>query len=157
MAKKFFRCTVCNDVHYGVKPPEICPTCGAKNAYVRVEKEEAEVVQGFLEDIAGIEGEATGKGELRELFWKFAEGQEYELNPDEDHLNKVLEGIYTNEKDTGLKFCPCQLRSGDLQKDLKLLCPCNFEVQETYKGQERCWCGLFTKRAIEVKHTSQTE
>ncbi|MFH1836087.1 MAG: rubredoxin-like domain-containing protein [Methanobacteriota archaeon] len=45
--KKFFRCHVCNDVHFGVAGPEICPTCGAKNAYIEIESQEAEIVMGL--------------------------------------------------------------------------------------------------------------
>lgn len=44
--KKFWRCHICNDIHYGEFPPEICPTCGHKNAYVEIEKEEAKFVLG---------------------------------------------------------------------------------------------------------------
>ena len=43
--KKFWRCNVCNDIHYGVNPPETCPTCFQKDAYVEIEKTEAEFVQ----------------------------------------------------------------------------------------------------------------
>lgn len=43
-AKKFWRCNVCNDIHFGMAGPEICPTCGAKNAYVEIEKDEAKNV-----------------------------------------------------------------------------------------------------------------
>jgi len=39
--KRFFRCNVCNDIHYGTGCPEICPTCQAKNAYVEISNEEA--------------------------------------------------------------------------------------------------------------------
>ncbi|MBS3064451.1 MAG: hypothetical protein J4472_01435 [DPANN group archaeon] len=31
--KKFWKCKVCGDVHYGVNGPEICPTCHQKNSY----------------------------------------------------------------------------------------------------------------------------
>jgi len=41
MEKKFWRCTVCNDIHYGIAGPEICPTCKEKNVYVEITKEEA--------------------------------------------------------------------------------------------------------------------
>lgn len=44
MMKKFWRCFVCDDIHYGVKPPEICPTCMAKNAYVEISFEEAQKI-----------------------------------------------------------------------------------------------------------------
>ncbi|MFH1506452.1 MAG: hypothetical protein ABIE94_05705 [archaeon] len=41
MDKKFFRCTVCNDIHYGIGGPEICPTCMQKDVYVEIDKDEA--------------------------------------------------------------------------------------------------------------------
>lgn len=41
MSKRFWRCTVCNDVHYGEAGPAICPTCKQKNAYVEVTVSEA--------------------------------------------------------------------------------------------------------------------
>lgn len=47
MAKKFWRCNVCNDIHYGLKGPEVCPTCHAKNAYVEVDAGEAKKVMGI--------------------------------------------------------------------------------------------------------------
>jgi rubrerythrin len=25
--KKFWRCSICGDLHYGAQPPETCPTC----------------------------------------------------------------------------------------------------------------------------------
>jgi rubrerythrin len=45
--KKFWRCTVCSDIHYGVAGPETCPTCQQKNVYVEIDKEEAKNVQGL--------------------------------------------------------------------------------------------------------------
>jgi len=45
--KKYFRCTVCNDVHYGEAGPETCPTCHQKNVYVEIEQKEAKNVMGL--------------------------------------------------------------------------------------------------------------
>ena len=45
--KSFFRCNVCNDIHYGIAGPEICPTCRAKNAYILIEQKEAKMVTGL--------------------------------------------------------------------------------------------------------------
>jgi len=42
--KKFFRCNICNDIHFGIAGPEICPTCKAKNTYTEIEAEEARKV-----------------------------------------------------------------------------------------------------------------
>ncbi|MBW2992262.1 hypothetical protein KY345_03530 [Candidatus Woesearchaeota archaeon] len=45
--KKFFRCNVCNDIHYGVAGPEICPTCQTPNAYAEIDVQEAKSVMGL--------------------------------------------------------------------------------------------------------------
>ena len=42
--KKFWRCTVCGDIHFGVAGPEKCPTCQQVNKYVEIDKEEAKNV-----------------------------------------------------------------------------------------------------------------
>jgi len=47
MEKKFFRCTVCNDIHYGIAGPKLCPTCMQEDKYVEVSEEEARKVMGF--------------------------------------------------------------------------------------------------------------
>lgn len=39
--KRFFRCNICGDIHYGADGPNICPTCQAKNTYKEIKKEEA--------------------------------------------------------------------------------------------------------------------
>jgi rubrerythrin len=41
MAKQFWKCKVCGDIHYGAAGPEVCPTCKAQNAYEPAEKEAA--------------------------------------------------------------------------------------------------------------------
>lgn len=38
--KKYWRCTVCGDLHYGVTAPELCPTCKQQDKYVEITKEE---------------------------------------------------------------------------------------------------------------------
>ncbi|MBU0536451.1 MAG: hypothetical protein KKE20_05770 [Nanoarchaeota archaeon] len=42
--KRFFRCNVCADIHYGIAGPAECPTCHAKNAYIEVPEKEARMV-----------------------------------------------------------------------------------------------------------------
>ena len=86
------------------------------------------------------------KQEILKAFEEFCRDNEFELNPDKTHVEECIDGILENEKKYGLKYCPCRIVSGDFQKDLELLCPCNFTIQEKYKAQEECWCGLFVKR-----------
>ena len=40
-AKKYWRCKVCGDIHYGVNPPQECPTCHTDDAYEEISKAEA--------------------------------------------------------------------------------------------------------------------
>ena len=77
-----------------------------------------------------------------------AAGQEFEINPDGEKVALLLTGIFENQQNHGFKFCPCRLRTKDLDEDLKLVCPCNFTIHETYKGRAdgECWCGLFVRR-----------
>jgi len=46
MAKTFFKCKVCGDVHYGMKSPPVCPTCQAKNGYEAIDKDVAKKTMG---------------------------------------------------------------------------------------------------------------
>ena len=140
--KKHWRCFVCNDIHYGIKPPEICPTCQVKNAYVKTSSAEAEKLYGRTE----AEQIAFDKNIFLEAIGKFTENNEFQVNPDREKVNLLLEGIFNNEKNHGLKYCPCRLITKDFEEDLKLVCPCNFLSHSTYKEKGECWCGLFKRR-----------
>jgi ferredoxin-thioredoxin reductase catalytic chain len=139
--KKYWRCFVCNDIHYGVKPPEICPTCMAINAYVEISTKEAK-------KIIGNEEINFDKEKFLDAIDKFIEKNEFQVNPDKEKVEMLLEGMFNNERNHGLKYCPCRLITKDFEEDLKLVCPCNFIIHETYKDKEdgECWCGLFVKR-----------
>jgi len=140
--KKHWRCFVCNDIHYGVKPPEICPTCLAKNAYVETSSAEAETICCA----AKVEKVDFDKDTFLEAIEKFTENNDFQVNPDKDKVSMLLEGIFNNEKNHGLKYCPCRLITKDIEEDLKLVCPCNFLIHNTYKEKGECWCGLFKRR-----------
>jgi ferredoxin-thioredoxin reductase catalytic subunit len=80
--------------------------------------------------------------------WRdFAEkNQNFKLNSDKEWLKRLAKGVLNNEKRKGLKFCPCRITLGDKEKDFKLICPCNFIIQNTWKQKGECWCGLFFKK-----------
>lgn len=77
---------------------------------------------------------------------KFCEKNDFQLNPDVEHADMAMEGALEQEKLKGLKYCPCRLQTGEFDKDLELLCPCNFKIQDTWKEKGMCWCGLFVKK-----------
>lgn len=88
---------------------------------------------------------------LIQVWEKFSEKNEFMLNPDQEHVNSIIEGVLLNEEKFGLKLCPCRLRDGSKEKDLELICPCNFKTHSTWlnppEGRKpMCWCGLFVKR-----------
>ncbi len=140
--KKFWRCFVCNDIHYGLKPPEVCPTCLVKHAYVEISAREAKTI------IGNEGGSEFDREDFARAIEKFTEGNEFKVNPDRERVDLLLTGILDNARNHGLKYCPCRLMSKDFAEDLKIVCPCNFLIHETYRGQDKgeCWCGLFIKR-----------
>jgi ferredoxin-thioredoxin reductase catalytic subunit len=139
--KRLWRCHVCNDLHFGVGPPMVCPTCGARGVFVQIDRHETL-------KILGDRGEAiTTTKEVIDSWKGFAKiSDEYKLVEDSEMVNGLAEGVLSNQKAHGLKYCPCRLAQGDFVKDLKLICPCNFQVQKTYTERGECWCGLFVKR-----------
>ena len=139
--KKFWRCHVCNDIHFGIVPPELCPTCKVLNAYVEISSEEAQKICVSTEA-------KMDKVEFRAAIEKFTEDNEFQVNPDKNRVDTLMEGIFNCEKNHGMKYCPCRLITKDFEEDLKLVCPCNFRIHETYKDKVdgECWCGLFKRR-----------
>lgn len=138
--KKLWRCHICLDIHFGLKPPEICPTCLAKNAFVLVDNEEALA-------IINKNGGSLVAPELVMGAWsEFADAsEEFMLTKDKEMVETLAEGVCENRRNHGLKYCPCRMTSGDFVADCKLICPCNFKIQQSYKQQGECWCGLFVK------------
>lgn len=84
--------------------------------------------------------------ELFKVWERFTEKNDFMLNSDKKHVNIIVKGILENENKFGLKLCPCQMRDGSRERDLKLICPCNFKIQKTWKEKGMCWCGLFVKK-----------
>ncbi len=144
--KTFWRCFICNDIHYGVRPPDLCPTCNVRHAYVRISAREAADLQEFP-DAATKAAEFTPE-EFSRAIEEFCQGQEFQVNPDRPRVDLLIEGLFGNAANHGLKYCPCRLRTKERGEDLKLVCPCSFTGHETYRGKAagECWCGLFVKR-----------
>jgi len=139
MEKSLWRCHVCNDIHLGSKGPEKCPTCGSRNAFVRSDRRESLLIIG--------EADALDAREDIVAAWReFADGKEFRLNPDETVVNTLAAGVLENMRNQGMRYCPCRITTGDPEKDLRLICPCNFPSQRTWKEEGECWCSLFVRR-----------
>lgn len=139
--KKLWRCHVCNDIHLGNKPPEVCPTCGAKHAFVLSDLGEAMEIIGRDHPAIGEPGNVVAA-------WKQFSDQSptVRLTDKADEVELLSKGVVENLANKGQRYCPCRITTGDRKKDLDLICPCNFLKQATYKEDGECWCGLFVKR-----------
>jgi ferredoxin-thioredoxin reductase catalytic subunit len=141
-AKKVWRCHVCNDIHFGAAPPVICPTCGARRAFALVDRDET------MKIIGERGGSLADTAAIIDTWKKFGDnGEEYKLVDDAEMVQGLAEGVLNNQQEHGLRYCPCRLATGDFDSDLKLICPCNFQVQKTWAERGECWCGLFVRRS----------
>lgn len=139
--KQLWRCHVCSDLHYGERPPVVCPTCGARMAFAQVDWNEA------LKIIGDRGGSLTSKPDLIKAWTEFGKANpDFKLAEDAEMVDGLADGVLENQKSHGLKYCPCRITKGDFSADVKLICPCNFPAQQTYKEQGECWCGLYVKR-----------
>lgn len=69
----------------------------------------------------------------------------FTLNPDNGRVVMLALGVLSNERSHGLKYCPCRMITKKRDEDLKLVCPCNFRAQKTWKEKGECWCSLFVR------------
>jgi ferredoxin-thioredoxin reductase catalytic subunit len=107
-----------------------------------------EISSTEAQKICGITETRMDEVEFCNAIERFIVGNEFRVNPDKKRVATLLEGIFNNDKNHGMKYCPCRLITKDFEEDLKLVCPCNFRIHETYKDKEdgECWCGLFIRR-----------
>lgn len=87
-------------------------------------------------------------GELEAEFYerskKNAENGGYKLNNDWDVITTAVKGICNNKRQSGEWYCFCQPRSGDKEKDKKIICPCAARAKDL-EMRGSCKCGLFIK------------
>lgn len=87
------------------------------------------------------------KEQLLKLWQEWSEEQDsFQLNPHTEMVEGLAQAVLNNEEKAGYKFCPCRVRDGTHEQDIKLLCPCNFKTHDTWLKEGRCWCGLFVKK-----------
>lgn len=50
----------------------------------------------------------------------------YNLNPDREMTLVLVEGLHTNQQRYGYMLCPCRIGEGEMEKDLDIICPCDY-------------------------------
>jgi ferredoxin-thioredoxin reductase catalytic subunit len=71
----------------------------------------------------------------------------YNLNPDEDFTKGLVEGLLVNEARYGYWACPCRLADGEREKDLDIICPCDYRDPDLI-DYGACYCALYVSDAV---------
>jgi ferredoxin-thioredoxin reductase catalytic chain len=77
----------------------------------------------------------------------------YKLSSDAELVSDLLDAEVMLMRQTGNPFCPCQGRTGDRKKDMKIVCPCIPYHKAHFDVMKRCWCGLFIHKDVEDPST----
>ena len=88
--------------------------------------------------------------EIDKLYQKLnreAEVSGYHLNPDIEFTKDLLRGILTNQKRYGYWACPCRLASGVKEKDLDIICPCDYRDPDL-TDWGACYCALYVSDEV---------
>lgn len=81
-------------------------------------------------------------GHVYEKFKKETEESGYNVNPDVEFVELLLENIEVNLKRYGYGSCPCRLASGNKEEDLDLVCPCDYRDVDL-EDYGSCFCALY--------------
>jgi ferredoxin-thioredoxin reductase catalytic chain len=84
---------------------------------------------------------------LYEQLDREAEVSGYHLNPDEEFTRGLVEGLLTNEQRYGYRACPCRLAAGEKQKDLDIICPCDYRDVDLVDWGA-CYCALYVSDEV---------
>jgi ferredoxin-thioredoxin reductase catalytic subunit/rubredoxin len=73
-----------------------------------------------------------------------AKSRGYFLNPDENFLKDLLEGLVENERRYGYPSCPCRIATGDFVLDRDIICPCDYRDADV-EEYGACYCALYVR------------
>ncbi len=71
----------------------------------------------------------------------------YNVNPDDAFARDLVRGLLENEQRYGYRACPCRLASGISEKDLDIVCPCDYRDADLDEYGV-CYCGLYVSPEI---------
>jgi ferredoxin-thioredoxin reductase catalytic subunit len=83
--------------------------------------------------------------DIEELYVKLKKETEeggYLLNPDKEFVCDLISGMQTNQERYGYQSCPCRLAEGKKEKDLDIVCPCDYRDPDLNEYGS-CYCALY--------------
>lgn len=69
------------------------------------------------------------------------------LNPNQDFLKSLFEGLKANEERYGYPSCPCRLASGKFEFDRDIICPCDYRDPDV-REFGCCYCALYVRKDV---------
>lgn len=75
----------------------------------------------------------------------------YNLNPDKSFTLGLVESLLINEARYGYWACPCRLADGVREKDLDIICPCDYRDPDLDE-YGACFCALYVSDAVRDGH-----
>jgi len=78
---------------------------------------------------------------------KEAEESGYFLNPDVSFTKELVKSLIINERRYGYPACPCRLASGVKEKDLDIICPCDYRDGDLNE-YGACYCALYVSEEV---------
>ena len=76
-----------------------------------------------------------------------AEHSGYTLNPDIEFTKDLTRGLLMNEARYGYRSCPCRLADGSAERDLDIVCPCDYRDADLNEFGS-CYCKLYVSKEI---------
>jgi ferredoxin-thioredoxin reductase catalytic chain len=64
--------------------------------------------------------------DLHQSLDREAEAAGYHLNPDREFVLMLADGLLRNQERYGYMLCPCRIGEGEKEKDLDIICPCDY-------------------------------
>jgi ferredoxin-thioredoxin reductase catalytic chain len=74
----------------------------------------------------------------------------YKLNPDEELVADLTEGLVVNADRYGLEICPCRLIDGAPEENMDIVCPCVYRDDDLAE-YGACFCGLYVTEGLQTK------
>lgn len=71
----------------------------------------------------------------------------YNLNPEEEITRDLVEALLVNTQRYGYRSCPCRLADGSREKDLDIICPCDYRDPDLAEFGA-CYCALYVSGEI---------
>jgi ferredoxin-thioredoxin reductase catalytic subunit len=76
-----------------------------------------------------------------------AESSGYHLNPDEEFVRALVQGLLATTDRYGYQACPCRLADGERELDLDIICPCDYRDADLVDWGA-CYCALYVSEEI---------